>query len=134
MKLNFNPDPSAYTHLHVLSGKKAERVAKKIAERDARKAEKKAAEDSLTAEDIAERKRLALEMQDFRDNALGTRFFVRCAALQCKARVTYIYANNKSEKDALTAQFWGRFRGVGCLCPIHKEIQLKRIMFELRFR
>ena len=130
MKLNFNPDPSAYTHLHVLSGKKAERVAKKIAE----KAAMREAQKSITQDDIAERKRLALELQDFRDNALGMRFFVRCAALQCKARVTYIYANNKSEKDALTAQFWGRFRGVGCLCPIHKEIQLKRIMLELRFR
>jgi len=138
MKLNFNPDPSAYTHAHNLSDIKAKRLAKKYAEQDARKAarkaEKKAAEDSLTAEDIAERKRLALEMQDFRDNALGTRFFVRCAALQCKAVVTYVYANNKSEKDALAAQFWGRFRGVGCLCSIHKEIQLKRMSWDLRFR
>ena len=134
MKLNFSPDPSVYTHVHNLSGKKAERLAKKYAEQDARKAARKAAEDSLTAEDIAERKRLALELQDFRDNALGVRFFVSCAALQCKARVTYIYANSKSEKDALAAQRWGSFRGIGCLCPIHKEIQLKRVSWGLRFR
>ena len=134
MKLNFNPDPSAYAHVHDISDIKAKRLAKKYAERDARKAEKKAAEDSLTAEDIAERKRLALELQDFRDNALGVRFFVSCAALQCKARVTYIYANSKSEKEALAAQRWGRFRDIGCLCSVHKEIQLKRVWWDLRSR
>ena len=134
MKLNFNPDPSAYAHVHDISDIKAKRLAKKYAEQDARKAEKKAAEDSLTAEDIAERKRLALELQDFRDNALGVRFFVSCAALQCKARVTYIYANSKSEKEALAAQRWGRFRDIGCLCSVHKEIQLKRVWWDLRSR
>ena len=138
MKLNFNPDPSAYAHVHDISDIKAKRLAKKYAEQDARKAKKKAAEDSLTAEDIAERKRqrkrLALELQDFRDNALGVRFFVSCAALQCKARVTYIYANSKSEKEALAAQRWGRFRDIGCLCSVHKEIQLKRVWWDLRSR
>ena len=130
MKLNFNPEPSVYTHVHTLSGKKAERVAKKIAE----KAAIREAQKSLTSDNIAERKKIALELQDFRDNALGMRFFVSCAALQCTARVTYIYANSKSEKDALKAQFWGLFRGVGCLCPMHKEIQLKRMAFDLRSR
>ena len=138
MKLNFNPDPSAYAHVHDISDIKAKRLAKKYAEQDARKAEKKAAEDSLTAEDIAERKRqrkrLALELQDFRDNALGVRFSVHCSAAQCSRQFTYIYANNKSEKDALAAQRWGSFRGIGCLCPIHKEIQLKRVSWGLRFR
>ena len=134
MKLNFNPDPSAYTHAHSLSDIKAKRLAKKYAEQDARKVARKAAEDSLTAEDIAERKRLALELQDFRDNALGVRFSVHCSAAQCSRQFTYIYANNKSEKDALAAQRWGSFRGIGCLCPIHKEIQLKRVSWGLRFR
>ena len=138
MKLNFNPDPSFYTHVFDISDEKAKRSAKKYAEQDARKAarkaEKKAAENSLTAEDIAERKRLALELQDFRDNALGVRFSVHCAALQCSRQFTYVYANTKSEKDALAAQRWGSFRGIGCLCPIHKEIQLKRVSWEFRFR
>lgn len=134
MKLNFNPDPSAYAHVHDISDINAKRLAKKYAEQDARKAARKAAEDSLTAEDIAERKRLALELQDFRDNALGVRFSVHCSAAQCSRQFTYIYANNKSEKDALAAQRWGSFRGIGCLCPIHKEIQLKRVSWGLRFR
>jgi hypothetical protein len=130
MKLNFNLDPLAYTYTYGISGVKAKRVAKKMLEKAARKA----AKNNFTAEDIAEQKKLALDLQDFRDNALGMRFFVRCAALQCKAQVTYLYANSKSEKDALTAQHWGRFRGVGCLCPIHKEIQLKRMSWDLRFK
>ena len=130
MKLNFNPDPSAYTRTHTISGVKAERLAKKTAAKAARKA----AKNNPTADDIAERKKLALALQDFRDNALGMRFFVRCAALQCKAQVTYIYANSKSEKEALAEQHWGRFRGIGCLCVVHKEIQLKRISWDLRFK
>lgn len=129
MKLNFNPDPSIYTYAHTISGVKAERLAKKTAAKAARKE----AKNNPTAEDIAERKKLALDLQDFRDNAVGMRFFARCAALQCKAQVTYIYANSKSEKDALAEQRWGRFRGIGCLCVFHKEIQLKRMSWDLRF-